>query len=288
MTSVNFTAVQTLFTISGTVTGGAGATVALSGNSGSSVVADSSGNYTFTGLTVGRYTVAPVTTAGVVFNPGTVTVVLNGSNLSGVNFTVPQTCPCDTIWLSSAVPAQTDSGDVNSVELGVKFRVDADAYITGLRFYKAATNTGTHLGRIWTSSGTLLGTATFTNESDSGWQQVFFSSPIAVAANTTYVASYFAPAGHYAADLLYFTNAGVDSPPLHALANNVDGQNGVYGYSADGRISFPESAEQRRQLLGGRDLFADVDLQHYRHDQRTWRSRSYDQPDRADDGHHHC
>ena len=241
VTSVNFTAVQTLFTISGTVTGGAGATVALSGNSSSSVVADSSGNYTFTGLTVGRYTVAPVTTAGVVFNPGTVTVVLNGSNISGVNFTVPQTCPCDTIWLSSAVPAQTDSGDTNSVELGVKFRVDADAYITGLRFYKAATNTGTHLGRIWTSTGTLLGTATFTSESDSGWQQVFFSSPIAVAANTTYVASYFAPAGHYAADLLYFTNAGVDSPPLHALANNVDGQNGVYGYSATG--GFPSQSQ---------------------------------------------
>jgi hypothetical protein len=242
VTSVNFTAVQTLFTISGTVTGGAGATVALTGNSSSSVVADSSGNYTFTGLTVGRYTLAPVTTAGVVFNPGTVTVVLNGSNISGVNFTVPQTCPCDTIWLSSAVPAQTDSGDTNSVELGVKFRVDADAYITGLRFYKAATNTGTHLGRIWTSTGTLLGTATFTSESDSGWQQVFFSSPIPVAANTTYVASYFAPAGHYAADLQYFTNAGVDSPPLHALANSVDGQNGVYGYSATG--GFPSQSQQ--------------------------------------------
>jgi hypothetical protein len=240
VTSVNFTAVQNLFTISGTVTGGAGATVALSGNSSSNVVADSSGNYTFTGLTVGRYTVAPVTTSGTVFNPGTVTVVLNGSNVSGLNFTIPQNCPCDTIWLSSSVPALPDSGDANSVELGVKFRVDADAYITGLRFYKAATNTGTHLGRIWTSTGTLLGTATFTSESDSGWQQVFFSSPIAVAANTTYVASYFAPAGHYSADHSYFTSAGVDSPPVHALENNVDGQNGVYGYSATG--GFPSQS----------------------------------------------
>ncbi len=244
--NVNFTAVQTLFTISGTVMGGAGTTVALSGNSGSSVVADSAGNYTFMGLTVGRYTVTPVTTSGIVFNPGTVTVVLNGANASGVSFTIPQNCPCDTIWLSSAVPAQTDSGDVNSVEVGVKFRVDADAYITGLRFYKAATNTGTHLGRIWTSSGTLLGTATFTNESDSGWQQVFFSSPIAVAANTTYVASYYAPAGHYAADLLYFTNAGVDSPPVHALANNVDGQNGVFAYSPTG--GFPSQSLQNNAV----------------------------------------
>jgi hypothetical protein len=246
VSNVNFTAVQTLFTISGTVTGGAGTTVALSGNSSSSVVADSSGNYTFAGLTVGRYTVSPVTTPGIVFNPGTVTVVLNGTNVSGVNFTIPQNCPCDTFWLSSVVPAQTDSGDVHSVELGVKFRVDADAYITGLRFYKAAANTGTHLGRIWTSAGTLLGTATFTNESDSGWQQVSFSTPIAVAANTTYVASYFAPAGHYAADLRYFTNAGVDSPPVHALANNVDGQNGVFSYSATG--AFPSQSLQNNAV----------------------------------------
>jgi Domain of unknown function (DUF4082)/Bacterial Ig domain/Carboxypeptidase regulatory-like domain len=246
LSNVNFTAVTTLFTISGTVTGGAGTTVALTGNSSSSVVADSSGNYTFTGLTVGRYTVAPVTTAGIVFNPGTVTVVLNGSNISAVNFTVPQTCPCDTIWLSSTVPAQTDAGDTSSVELGVKFRVDADAYITGLRFYKAATNTGTHLGRIWTSSGTLLGTATFTNESDSGWQQVLFSSPIAVAANTTYIASYFAPAGHYSADLRYFTSAGVDSPPVHALENNVDGQNGVYVNTPTG--GFPSLSVQNNAV----------------------------------------
>ena len=160
-----------------------------------------------------------------------------------MNFTVPQTCPCDTIWLSSHSSSLTDAGDTSSVELGMKFRVDADAYITGLRFYKAATNTGTHLGRIWTSSGTLLGTATFTNESDSGWQQVFFSSPIAVAANTTYIASYFAPA-----ELLCIfatSQVRVDSPPVHALENNVDGQNGVYVNTPTGgfpSLSVPDNA----------------------------------------------
>ena len=61
-----------------------------------------------------------------------------------------------------------------------------------------------------------------------------FSSPIAVAANTVYVASYFAPSGHYSADLGYFTNAGVDTPPLHALANNVSGPDGVFLYSSVG------------------------------------------------------
>ena len=124
-----------------------------------------------------------------------------------------------------------DSGDANSVELGVKFRADSDGHITGLRFYKASANVGTHIGNIWTSSGTLLGTATFTNETASGWQQVSFNNPIPVTANTTYIASYFAPVGHYSEDDGYFGSSGVDNPPLHALANGVDGANGVYIYN---------------------------------------------------------
>ena len=28
--------------------------------------------------------------------------------------------------------------------------------MTGIRFYKSAANTGTHIGSLWTSTGTLL------------------------------------------------------------------------------------------------------------------------------------
>ena len=85
------------------------------------------------------------------------------------------------------------------VELGVKFRADVSGFITGVRFYKGAGNTGTHIGSLWTSGGTLLAQATFSNETASGWQQVNFGAPVAVTANTVYVASYFAPNGGYAA-----------------------------------------------------------------------------------------
>ena len=78
----------------------------------------------------------------------------------------------------------------------------------------------------------MLGSATFTNETASGWQQVTFAAPIQVSANTTYIASYFAPSGHYSADTNYFATAGVDSPPLHASANGVDGPNGLYIYTS--------------------------------------------------------
>jgi Domain of unknown function (DUF4082) len=115
----------------------------------------------------------------------------------------------------------------HAFELGVKFRADTAGAITGVRFYKSGANTGTHVGHLWSSTGTLLGTANFTSESASGWQQVNFTTPIQIAANTTYIASYFDPVGHYSADEFYFEHSGVDTPPLHALANGVDGPNDV-------------------------------------------------------------
>ncbi|MCA1466256.1 DUF4082 domain-containing protein, partial [Bradyrhizobium sp. NBAIM18] len=76
------------------------------------------------------------------------------------------------------------------VEVGVKFTASVNGTITGLRFYKGSLNTGPHIADLWSSTGTLLATATFTNETASGWQQVNFSTPVAITAGTTYVASY--------------------------------------------------------------------------------------------------
>ena len=136
-----------------------------------------------------------------------------------------------TIWPSTAAPELADEGPDRAVELGVKFKSDVAGTITGIRFYKAMANTGAHVGSLWTSTGTLLATATFTNETASGWQQILFATPVAIASNTIYVASYHANGGHYSADLNYFLT-GVDHPPLHALANGVSGGNGVYAYGA--------------------------------------------------------
>jgi Domain of unknown function (DUF4082)/Bacterial Ig-like domain/Bacterial Ig domain len=151
---------------------------------------------------------------------------------AGINVTVaPQSCPC-TIWSPSAVPTVVSDSDTGSVNLGVKFRADVDGFITGIRFYKGVANTGTHIGTLWTSGGAQLATATFTNETASGWQQVNFSSPVAITAGVVYVASYLAPNGRYAGDNNYFATSGVDNPPLHALQNGVSGGNGVYAYGA--------------------------------------------------------
>ena len=81
---------------------------------------------------------------------------------------------------------------------------------------------------------------TFTNESTEGWQQANFSTPIAVTAGTTYVASYFAPNGDYA-----FTAEGLASAvtngPLTALAGG-----GVYAYGSS--TTFPTDTYEDSNL----------------------------------------
>ena len=149
--------------------------------------------------------------------------------------TVNVGCPC-SIWGSNVIPPTPDSGDGNSIEVGIKFTSDIAGTINGIRFYKASTNTGTHIGNLWTASGQLLASATFTNETASGWQQVNFAQPVNISPNTTYIASYFAPSGHYSESEQYFDpplrgGATLNSPPLHAVRNTQSNPNGLYIYT---------------------------------------------------------
>ena len=142
----------------------------------------------------------------------------------------PPPCPC-SIWPSTAAPGNPDAGPYSPLELGVQFRADSSGYITGIRFYKSAANIGVHVGNLWSSSGALLASATFTGETTSGWQQVNFLNPVAITANTVYVASYHTNVGHFSEDQNYFATSGVDNSPLHALANS-GGSNGVYAFGS--------------------------------------------------------
>ena len=151
--------------------------------------------------------------------------------------TAAPSCPC-SIWPASATPTQITSNDPNAVELGLRWRSLTTGYVTGVRFYKGTLNTGVHTGSLWTNTGTLLATVTFTNETESGWQEALFSSPVPVEANTPYVISYHTDTGYYSFDAAYFQSAGVTNEPLEALANGVSGANGIYRYGGSG---FPDS-----------------------------------------------
>lgn len=113
----------------------------------------------------------------------------------------------------------------------MKFHSDVAGFVTGVRFYKGSGNTGTHVANLWSSTGTLVATATFSSETASGWQQVTFASQVAITAGTTYVVSYHTNAGNYAQDVNYFAT-GIDSGPLHAPSSSASGGNGVYNYGS--------------------------------------------------------
>jgi hypothetical protein len=119
-------------------------------------------------------------------------------------------------------------------ELGVKVRVSAPAQLTAIRFYKDSGETGTHVGHVWSSSGQLLASTTFSGESASGWQQQSLSSPLALQTGQTYVVS----VGFNA--FFVMTGAGlanqITSGPLQSVA---DGANGVFGSAAN---SFPTNS----------------------------------------------
>ena len=153
---------------------------------------------------------------------------------AGVAVTVtPRACPC-TLFPDSAVPGTPNTQDSNAIEVGVKFTSDVAGTVTGVRFYKGSGNTGTHVGNLWSASGALLATATFSGESASGWQTVSFPTPVAIQANTTYVASYHTNIGSYSSDTGFFTRQ-LDAWPLHAPA----GLDAVFAY---GGTQFPSQS----------------------------------------------
>ena len=155
-----------------------------------------------------------------------------GTASAQVSLTVTSPQTTENLFPASTVPTTSADPDPGSVELGVRFSAAVDGQITGISYYKSATDTGTHTGALWTSNGTVLASGTFTNETSSGWQTLTFSTPVSITAGTTYVAGFHSN-GHYAATPGFFTSAytnGDLTAPVNA---------GVYTYGASG--SFPTS-----------------------------------------------
>ena len=136
-----------------------------------------------------------------------------------------------SLWDATTTPARVDVADGAAVEVGVRFKVDVAGSLAGVRFFKSRANTGPHTAHLWSNGGQLLASATFTNETASGWQTVRFASPVALAAGT-YVASYHTAVGHYSGDNGYFRRRSVDRGALHGVADGSGGANGVYRYGA--------------------------------------------------------
>jgi hypothetical protein len=144
----------------------------------------------------------------------------------------------------SGTPTTPVDPDMNPVTLGVKFYSTQAGKISGIRFYRGATSSSGYVARLFTASGTMLASTSVTSEPCQTvpcWEELDFSSPVSIAANTTYVAAYFVSGGHYAGDINGLAN-GVTSGPLVAPASSQVGGNGVYHYGSS--ISFPNQSYQ--------------------------------------------
>jgi len=171
----------------------------------------------------GGWDTQPPRTASIVNLANTWNTPLAGGTQCNANMTV----------LGNGTPSIVDQSDSTSYELGMRFQSSVAGFVTGVRFYKCANNTGTHVGNLWSASGTNLATVTFANETATGWQQMNFPSPVLIAANTTYTISYYDPNhGHYSKDAGYFASP-VTSADLTALASS-NGGNGVYHAGSSG------------------------------------------------------
>jgi len=74
----------------------------------------------------------------------------------------------NSLWLRARLVAERKNQLANDPQLsGGRAHLLAqlaNGFITGVRFSKGVNNTGTHMGNLWSSSGTLLARATFTGE----------------------------------------------------------------------------------------------------------------------------
>jgi hypothetical protein len=137
----------------------------------------------------------------------------------------PAPAPGVSIFSDTATPANPAWQDGAAVQLGVRFAASVAGSITGIRFYKAAGDAGTHTAYLWSATGTQLASASFTSETASGWQDVYFPTPVAITAGTEYRASYYTTNATYAIDLNGLTDPVVNGP-LSTIANG-----GSYTYS---------------------------------------------------------
>jgi 6-phosphogluconolactonase (cycloisomerase 2 family) len=97
-TGEDFVSSANLYSISGTVSGGAGSPgvpgviMSLTGAATSSITSSPTGSYSLAGLVNGTYTVTP-SKPGYSFIPPSASLTINDANVSGVNFAVPGNVP---------------------------------------------------------------------------------------------------------------------------------------------------------------------------------------------------
>lgn len=96
-----------------------------------------------------------------------------------------------TIFTTQQPGSEADAGG-STWEEATQFSSSVNGRITAIRFYRHALESGVHVGRIWTDTGTLLAQVTF-NELPPfcpGWQEQVLPTPLPITAGVRYKVSY--------------------------------------------------------------------------------------------------
>lgn len=159
-----------------------------------------------------------------------------------------------TLFGNEVPSSQNETGDTGGVELGVSFTAFVSGTVTAIRYYKGVgASTATKDGHLWSDAGVLLASVTFVNETASGWQTQYLSTPVALTGGLNYTVSYYTPNGNYANTSNYFLGTNKYSGPLaidFAAGAGRNG-NGVFKYSASSGV-FPDGTFNQT------NYFADV------------------------------
>ena len=124
------------------------------------------------------------------------------SNSAAVTTPVAQ-CPC-SIWQDGTPTGSAESNDPNAQTTGRAVPGEQQrVHHGGAVLQGGRTIPGRIPGACGPRPGSCWPAGTFAGETASGWQELDFSSPVAVTAGTTYVASYFSSTGYPA-----YTSAG--------------------------------------------------------------------------------
>jgi hypothetical protein len=130
-----------------------------------------------------------------------------------------------SLWDDAVRPRSGAARESRAVQVGLRFRVEEDGWISAIRFYRFDANAGPHVGRLWDATGRPVATVPFADDATTGWKTAELASPVQVTRGT-YVVSYRAPHGHYAADLDYFSAGETTQQALVAEA-------GLFSYGDD-------------------------------------------------------
>ena len=123
----------------------------------------------------------------------------DGAKMSGsttVSFTTSgaAACPCSLLQTTTQ-PSQGDSGDRDAVTLGLKFSPTTNGYIKGLRYWRDASNTGTHTGTLYSVERAAPRRPDVRRQRHRLADGERSRATCRSRPGTTYVAAYYAPTG---------------------------------------------------------------------------------------------